>query len=85
MKKFIIILFFVLSVILITLFFSGKTVDSDPLNCKDCNLIIISLTNTRKDNLGIYNNKEITSPNIAPRQCPTCKGPVGFAETNSTK
>ncbi|MBT4277576.1 sulfatase [Candidatus Falkowbacteria bacterium] len=64
MKKFIIILFFVLSVILITLFFSGKTVDSDPLNCKDCNLIIISLTNTRKDNLGIYNHKEITSPNI---------------------
>ena len=24
-----------------------------------------------------------TSPNIAPRQWPTCKGPVGFAETNS--
>ena len=33
------------------------------------------------------NNKrlEITSPKIAPLQCPTCKGPVGFAETNSTK
>ena len=27
---------------------------------------------------------ESASPNTAPRQCPTCKGPVGFAETNST-
>ena len=24
------------------------------LGCQDCNLIIISLTNTRKDHLGIY-------------------------------
>ena len=28
---------------------------------------------------------EITSPKIAPLQWPTCKGPVGFADTNSTK
>ena len=26
---------------------------------------------------------ERASPNTAPRQCPTCSGPVGFAETNS--
>ena len=26
----------------------------------------------------------ITSPSIAPLQCPTCNGPVGLAETNST-
>ena len=31
------------------------------------------------------NKFERTSPNIAPRQWPTCKGPVGLAETNSTK
>ena len=28
---------------------------------------------------------EITSPSIAPRQWPTCNGPVGFAETNSIR
>jgi len=30
------------------------------------------------------NNFVITSPSIAPLQCPTCNGPVGLAETNST-
>lgn len=34
------------------------------LRCKDCNLVIISLTNTRKDHLGIYGYKRNTSPNI---------------------
>ena len=32
----------------------------------------------------VNNNKfEITSPKTAPRQWPTCNGPVGFADTNS--
>ena len=31
------------------------------------------------------NSFDKTSPIIAPLQCPTCNGPVGFAETNSTK
>ena len=34
------------------------------LGCQDCNLIIISLTNTRKDHLGIYGYKRDTSSNI---------------------
>lgn len=34
------------------------------LDCKDCNLIIISLTSTRKDRLGIYGYKRNTSPNL---------------------
>jgi len=35
----------------------------------------------------LLNNRTfaITSPRIAPLQWPTCKGPVGFAETNSIK
>src|SRR6056300_1273393 len=31
------------------------------------------------------NRFEMTSPNIAPLQWPTCRGPVGLADTNSTK
>ena len=34
------------------------------LDCFDCNLIIISLTNTRKDHLGVYGYDRETSPNI---------------------
>lgn len=34
------------------------------LQCKDCNLVIISLTNTRKNNMGIYGYERNTTPNI---------------------
>ena len=34
------------------------------LACEDCNLIIISLTNTRKDHIGLYGYNLDTTPNI---------------------
>jgi choline-sulfatase len=34
------------------------------LDCEDCNVIMISLTNTRKDHLGIYGYSKNTTPNI---------------------
>lgn len=37
---------------------------SDLLKCPDCNLVVISLTNTRKDHLGIYGYERNTTPNI---------------------
>ena len=33
--------------------------------------------------MALQNKLERTSPKIAPLQCPTCKGPVGLADTNS--
>lgn len=39
-------------------------VNKDELKCKDCNLVIISLTNTRKDHIGPYGYKRNTTPNI---------------------
>lgn len=37
---------------------------SDLLKCPDCNLVVISLTNTRKDHIGIYGYERDTTPNI---------------------
>lgn len=37
---------------------------TDNLNCPDCNVVIISLTNTRKDDMGIYGYTRNTTPNI---------------------
>lgn len=34
------------------------------LGCPGCNVIIISLTNTRKDHIGLYGSKRPTTPNI---------------------
>ena len=34
------------------------------LTCPDCNLIVISLTNTRKDHIGLYGYERDTTPNI---------------------
>lgn len=36
----------------------------EDLKCEGCNLIIISLTNTRKDHIGIYGYERNTTPNI---------------------
>ncbi|MEK7148307.1 MAG: sulfatase-like hydrolase/transferase [Patescibacteria group bacterium] len=36
----------------------------EELKCPDCNLVIVSLTNTRKDNVGIYGYERDTTPNI---------------------
>ncbi|PIR58072.1 MAG: hypothetical protein COU71_00685, partial [Parcubacteria group bacterium CG10_big_fil_rev_8_21_14_0_10_38_31] len=41
----------------------GDISDLD-LKCPECNLIIISLTNTRKDHIGIYGYERDTTPNI---------------------
>lgn len=55
-------------VILILLFFSlalvlgGKMLGDN--NCKDCNVILISIDTLRKDSLGIYGYDKPTSPNI---------------------
>ncbi len=34
------------------------------LDCPGCNVIIVSLTNTRKDHIGLYGGKRPTTPNI---------------------
>lgn len=39
-------------------------INKDELKCKDCNIIIISLTNTRKDHVGLYGYERDTTPNI---------------------
>lgn len=36
----------------------------EDLSCPECNLVIISLTNTRKDHIGIYGYERDTTPNI---------------------
>lgn len=36
----------------------------EDLKCEGCNLVIISLTNTRKDHIGIYGYERDTTPNI---------------------
>lgn len=36
----------------------------DNLQCKNCNLVIVSLTNTRKDHVGIYGYERDATPNI---------------------
>lgn len=40
------------------------TVSAGDFKCKNCNIVIISLTNTRKDHLGIYGYQRATSKNI---------------------
>ena len=45
-------------------FRGGAFSDGDPLACQDCNLIVVSLTNTRKDSLGMYRYDRDTSPNV---------------------
>lgn len=42
----------------------GKDGLLENLQCKNCNLVIISLTNTRKDHVGIYGYGRDTTPNI---------------------
>ena len=39
-------------------------VSEKSLTCPDCNLIVISLTNTRKDHIGLYGYERDTTPNI---------------------
>ncbi len=43
---------------------SDKKLAAEELKCEGCNLIIISLTNTRKDHIGIYGYARPTTPNI---------------------
>ncbi|HBA27583.1 MAG TPA: hypothetical protein DCY98_09380 [Nitrospinae bacterium] len=44
---------------------NGSIISSEEnLKCRDCNLVIISLTNTRKDHIGMYGYKRDTTPNI---------------------
>lgn len=43
---------------------SGIDLASLDLKCPGCNLVIISLTNTRKDHVGIYGYERDTTPNI---------------------
>ncbi len=40
------------------------TVSAGDFKCKNCNIVIISLTNTRKGHLGIYGYQRATSKNI---------------------
>lgn len=40
------------------------TLEDGGLGCSGCNLIIISLTNTRKDHIGMYGYHRDTTPNI---------------------
>ena len=41
-----------------------RNLNPDELKCPDCNLVIVSLTNTRKDHIGLYGYKRDTTPNI---------------------
>lgn len=43
---------------------SAKKIPLSDLKCPDCNLVIISLTNTRKDHIGLYGYKRNTTPSI---------------------
>lgn len=43
---------------------NSKKGKQEGLKCEDCNLIIISLTNTRKDHIGLYGYDRDTTPNI---------------------
>ena len=43
---------------------NSSIISNKDLDCKECNLIIISLTNTRKDHIGIYGYNRNTTPNI---------------------
>lgn len=43
---------------------SSIILTEENLKCRDCNLVIISLTNTRKDHIGIYGYSRDTTPNI---------------------
>lgn len=57
-------------ILLISLFISlsscNKPVPSTPMkNCKDCNLIVISLTSLRKDRMSYYGYPKETTPNIS--------------------
>lgn len=51
--------------ILLTFLQTGPLTSSDDdLKCNDCNLIIIALTNTRKDHIGLYGYERNTTPNL---------------------
>lgn len=39
-------------------------IKKEDLKCENCNLVVISLTNTRKDHIGIYGYERDTTPNI---------------------
>lgn len=41
-----------------------EKIKGDLLKCPDCNLVVVSLTNTRKDHVGIYGYERNTTPNI---------------------
>lgn len=43
---------------------SAEEMKSDLLQCSGCNLVVISLTNTRKDHMGMYGYERNTTPNI---------------------
>ena len=44
-------------------FFDNKA-DEENFRCKDCNVLFISLTNTRADHLGLYGYHRSTSPHL---------------------
>lgn len=54
----------ILIIIIVFNLMNLKPKNKTGFECKDCNLIIISLTNLRKDNLNLYGYKTNTSPNI---------------------
>ena len=77
-QKITLVIILVVSAIIATtfVFFYGNYADSiwgkdtsvisdKELDCNGCNLIIISLTNTRKDHIGIYGYERDTTPNVA--------------------
>ncbi len=43
---------------------ADKKLTPEELKCEGCNLIIVSLTNTRKDHIGTYGYERPTTPNI---------------------
>jgi arylsulfatase A-like enzyme len=44
--------------------FTERNLTLEELKCPDCNLVFISLTNTRKDHVGLYGYERNTTPNI---------------------
>lgn len=64
MTKKITIAFSILGIILLLIFFIKFEDRSSSFRCDDCNVIIISLSNLRKNNLKMYGYEKSTTPNI---------------------
>ncbi len=51
-------------IIIFGIFSLNISISEKPYECKNCNVIIISVTNLRQDHVGIYGYKRNTTPNI---------------------